>query len=139
MLVLDTDIMIDVLRGYPDTMAWLATNLDEELVLPAPVVMELIKGCVGRKGVTELRTFLKPLQIYCPTDRDFAAAIHILEQVHPSHNTGPFDALIAQCAITLNAPIVTFNMKHFRGIPGLPGLVQPYQKKKGFLQKILDM
>lgn len=45
MILLDTDIVIDLLRNYPPALAWLVSLDDEEIVLPGFVVMELIQGC----------------------------------------------------------------------------------------------
>jgi len=42
MLLLDTDIMIDVLRRYPPALAWLTSLGTTQLALPGYVVMELI-------------------------------------------------------------------------------------------------
>ena len=48
MLLLDTDIMIDVLRKYPPAITWLASLGSTALMLPGLVVMELIQGCRNR-------------------------------------------------------------------------------------------
>jgi len=45
MILLDTDIMIDLLRNYPPAVVWLRSLGDEEIALPGFVVMELIQGC----------------------------------------------------------------------------------------------
>jgi len=45
MLLLDTDVMIDVLRRFPAAVAWLAVQSTEEVVLPGFVVLELLQGC----------------------------------------------------------------------------------------------
>lgn len=41
MYVLDTDVLIDIQRGYPPALAWFS-NLTELPALPGLVVMELI-------------------------------------------------------------------------------------------------
>ena len=43
MLLLDTDVMIDLVRQYPPALAWLTAKGDEEIVLPGFVVLELIQ------------------------------------------------------------------------------------------------
>ncbi|MBC8509487.1 MAG: hypothetical protein H8D34_31945 [Chloroflexi bacterium] len=46
MILLDSDVMIDLLRQYPPALQWFdALDEDEELALPGYVVMELIQGC----------------------------------------------------------------------------------------------
>ena len=45
MILLDTDVMIDLLRQYPPAVAWLDSLGSEEIILPGFVAMELIQGC----------------------------------------------------------------------------------------------
>jgi hypothetical protein len=45
MALLDTDIMVDVMRQYPPALVWLKSLGEEEVILPGFVVMELIQGC----------------------------------------------------------------------------------------------
>ena len=42
MILIDTDIMIDILRGYTPAIDWLVSLSDEEIVLPGFAV------CLGR-------------------------------------------------------------------------------------------
>jgi len=44
-----------------------------------------------------------------------------------SHSLGLIDALIAATAISAGASLCTYNLKHFRAVPGLV-TVQPYPK-----------
>jgi len=43
MILLDTDVMVDILRGYEPAKEWLASV--EEIGVPGLVAMELIQGC----------------------------------------------------------------------------------------------
>ena len=45
MVILDSDIMIDILRRYPSAINWLEALGEEEIALPGFVVMELLQGC----------------------------------------------------------------------------------------------
>ncbi len=45
MIILDTDIMIDLLRGYSNAIKWIESLGNEEIILPGFVVMELVQGC----------------------------------------------------------------------------------------------
>ena len=56
MILLDTDVMVDILRGYDPAKAWLA--LVEEIGVPGLVAMELIQGC---QNTREQRTLEKEL------------------------------------------------------------------------------
>ena len=61
MILVDTDIMIDIFRDYSYAITWLDTLGNEEIILPGFVVMELIQGC-GNK--TELEKVKKELETY---------------------------------------------------------------------------
>ena len=73
MILLDTDIMIDVLRQYPPALEWLKTLSDEEMILSGFVVMELILGLldafIGQMAVTlnlPLHTFNQKHYVVIP-------------------------------------------------------------------------
>ena len=45
MMLLDSDVLVDLLRKHPPAIAWFdALDEDEELVVSGVVVMELIQG-----------------------------------------------------------------------------------------------
>ena len=48
MALVDTDIMIDVLRQFPVALAWLASLGAETIVVPGFVALELLQGCRNR-------------------------------------------------------------------------------------------
>ena len=55
MLLLDSDVVIDLLREYPPALTWFDTlAADEILYLPGYVVMELIQGCRNKMEQTRL-------------------------------------------------------------------------------------
>jgi hypothetical protein len=46
MILLNSDVMIDLLRQYAPAAEWFdSLQDDEEIILPGFVVMELIQGC----------------------------------------------------------------------------------------------
>jgi len=45
-ILLDTDILIDLLREYPPAVEWLNTVGDEEILIPGLVMMEIIRAAV---------------------------------------------------------------------------------------------
>jgi tRNA(fMet)-specific endonuclease VapC len=50
MVLLDTDVMIDILRGYRPALAWLRSLDDDIIALPGFVLLELIQGCKTKKS-----------------------------------------------------------------------------------------
>jgi predicted nucleic acid-binding protein len=55
-LLLDTDAMVDVLRGYEPAVEWLRMLTEEAPALPGFVVLELMDGC---RSKMEMKRFLK--------------------------------------------------------------------------------
>lgn len=127
MRLFDTDVMIDILRGYRPALEWFASLTGEAPGLPGFVMLELMEGCRNRQEMLRLRKRLRSFQVYWPTDSDYDRAIDDFARLHLSHNLGVMDALIAATAIGLGATLYTFNTKHFGGITALL-TEQPYPK-----------
>lgn len=127
MLLLDTDIMIDVLRRYPPALAWLTSLGTTQLALPGYVVMELIQGCRNKAEQDQLERGLTAYQVIWPSAAACEAALVSFAQHRLGHSLGIIDALIAHTAIELGAPLHTFNQKHYDPITGLT-TVQPYAR-----------
>lgn len=127
MIILDTDILIDILRGYAPAIEWLASLEDEELALPGYVVMELVQGCDSKADLQRLQKFIADFEVIWPSPATCDEALNIFIRLNLSHNLGLLDAMIGQTARALDVPIYTFNRKHYAVIPGLTS-VQPYQK-----------
>jgi predicted nucleic acid-binding protein len=123
MVLLDTCIMIDVLRGKAVAFDFVS-SLENAPALSAVTVTELVAGC---RNIRERRDIDRLLSHYILHDinRDVAAlAGDYVRRYGPSHGTDPIDALIAATAKTLSLPLATLNVKHF---PMLAGLTQPYR------------
>jgi predicted nucleic acid-binding protein len=128
MILLDTDIVIDVLRGYFFAIDWLRSlDDDEEILLPGLVVMELIQGCKNKAEVQALRRFVADFEVVWPSSEACDQALTIFAHFSLSHGLGLLDALIGQMSVDLGLPLHTFNQKHYAVIPGLE-TIQPYKK-----------
>jgi predicted nucleic acid-binding protein len=119
MLLLDTDVMVDVMRGHDPALQWLDTVSDEPIVLPGFVVMELIQGCDSHDERDLLLREIEQFQIAWPSPETSQAALEVFADVHFSHGTGLLDALIGQLAVALGTPLLTFNEAHYAPIPDL--------------------
>jgi len=128
MILLDSDVMIDLLRQYPPAMRWFdALDDEEELLLPGYVVMELIQGCRNKAEQEKVQRELATFGVVWPAPADCDEALSVFTEYHLSHNAGLLDALIGQIAVALRVPLYTFNQKHYRFIPELR-TIQPYEK-----------
>jgi predicted nucleic acid-binding protein len=126
-LILDTDICVDLLRQFPPSVAWLSAHAGEEVFLPGFVVMELFQGCANKRELSVVQAFVKPFPLLWPSADVADQALDVFANGHLTHNLGLLDALIGQIAVALNTPLHTFNQKHFAAVPGL-GTVQPYKR-----------
>jgi predicted nucleic acid-binding protein len=125
-VLLDTDILIDVQRAHPSAVAWFA-GLQTAPLLPGFVAMELVQDAQNTRQVQQVLKLISPLPIVWPSEADCSRAFADFTALHLSHGLGLLDALIASCAIGLSMPLCTFNVKHFRVVPGLQ-LLQPYTR-----------
>jgi predicted nucleic acid-binding protein len=128
MILLDSDVMIDLLRQYSPAMAWFDTLDDEEeITLSGYVVMELIQGCRNKKEQARVQRELATYGVVWLSPAGCDEALEIFVERHLSHGAGMLDVLIGQTAVALGAPLYTFNQKHYRFMPGLQ-IVQPYER-----------
>jgi tRNA(fMet)-specific endonuclease VapC len=126
-LVLDTDVLIEILRGDGQAAEWLVSV--ESLVIGIPVIvwMEILAGARDKQ---EQRVFTEQLAQYSTLhleSGDSKRARQWFEQFHLSHGVGILDCLIAAIAFRLGKPFYTFNLKHFQVIPGVH-VHPPYER-----------
>jgi predicted nucleic acid-binding protein len=124
-ILLDTDVIIDVLRKHPPAVAWATSVRQEEVVLPGTAVMELVQGCRSGGQLEILNKALERYRCLWPSEIECQSALELLTLFHLSDALTITDALIAQTAIAHGLPLHSFNVKHSRKIPLLQ-LVQPY-------------
>jgi predicted nucleic acid-binding protein len=124
-VILDADVLIDLLRELPQAEAWLA-GLE---TLPGVSGMAALEVVYGSRNTTELRwveRFLAPFQIYWPSESD-AQATKGLARFHLSDGIELTDVVTASIALRHGLPLATFNIKHYRSIPGL-STIEPYSR-----------
>ncbi|MGD1856568.1 MAG: PIN domain-containing protein [Leptolyngbyaceae cyanobacterium] len=126
MYLVDTDVIIDIQRGYEPALVWFA-SLSDLPSIPGFAVMELVQDAQNKQQVRKVLQLVAPLPIIWPTEVDCARALSDFTAYHLSNKVGLIDALIAACAVGSNATLCTFNVKHYRIIPGL-SMEQPYNR-----------
>lgn len=123
-LLLDTDVLIDYLRGREKAVAWLETT-DEDLLISAITVSELAAGVRGEEEEEALEAFLDLFEIV-PLDRSIAYHAGRLRQVHgPASGMGLADAVIAASAMSREVVLLTFNLRHY---PMVERVREPYER-----------
>jgi predicted nucleic acid-binding protein len=111
-LLLDTDVLIDYLRGEPEAIYFLE-HLEDPLLLSAISVAELFTWARPGKEMPALQDFLAAFDII-PIDQEVARQGGLFRGTYgPSHGSGLADALIAATAQIQGATLVTLNRRHF--------------------------
>ncbi|MEH1908322.1 PIN domain-containing protein [Nostoc sp.] len=126
MYLLDTDVLIDIQRGHAPAITWFA-SLSELPSVPGFVVMELIQDAQNKQQLSNALKLVAPLPVVWATEADLTRTLSDFTTYHLSHSLGLLDALIAACAVGQGATLCTFNVKHYRVVPGLV-MAQPYTR-----------
>ncbi len=124
-MLLDTDVMVDVVRGFAPAITWLGSLSQTGVGLPGIAAMELLQGCRNLADQQRVEREIQRFLLFWPTPADCARAFQNFRSFRLSHNLGLLDALIGETAVGLARPLATFNVKHYSVIPGLV-LLQPY-------------
>lgn len=119
--VLDTTVLIDVLRGNEAAVAWLSSH-DEVPVCSEVTRAEVLRGVrSSERSATE--RLLNALR-WIPVDERVSRRAGELGRAHRRrHTLAVADLLIAATAMELDATLATANTKHF---PMFPRLRPPY-------------
>jgi len=125
MIICDTDVMVDILRGHRAALAWLATISNEKIALPGIVMMELIQGCRSKSEQQRVQKELRDYPLLWPSKDACNRALKHFAAHYPSHGVGILDAIISEIAVEASFPLYTFNQKHYQPHPALQ-TIQPY-------------
>src|SRR5262245_41851599 len=123
-MILDTDVPIDLVREHPAAEAWFAT-LPSMPSVCGFAALELTFGCLNGVERQAVQTFLSAFHVVWPSPEALERALTHYPPLHLSDGLGVMDALIAATALSERLPLVTFNVRHFRVVPGLT-TIQPY-------------
>lgn len=126
MYLLDTDVLIDIQRGYAPAIAWFS-ELSEVPSIAGFVAMELVQDAKDKQQVRKTLQLIAPLAIIWPTESDCFRALSDFTVYRLSHGIGLIDSLIAACAVGQEATLCTFNTKHYRVVGELK-LAEPYNR-----------
>lgn len=118
MHLLDTSILVPILRKDEIALAWLELNIEN----PSMSVVSLTELYLGirrqreERDLVELERVVRPLAI----DRDIAVRAGVLVRHYgPSHSVEIPDALVAATAEHHALKLATLNVKHFPMFPRL--------------------
>jgi predicted nucleic acid-binding protein len=123
-LLIDTDVLVDYLRGEPRALGYLKAS-SAPLRVSCMTLAELYVGVrdgAERDALSALEAVLETVEV----SRDIAVQAGLLRRDYGrSHGTGLIDAVIAASALATQSALVTLNARHF---PMLQGVIVPYRK-----------
>jgi predicted nucleic acid-binding protein len=122
--LIDTDVLIDYLRGYTEAVDFLETNASEACV-SAMNIAELYQGIRDGKEQAKLSKMLSVLTALPITPEIAELGGLYSRDFRASHGCGLADCLIAATTELHGLTLVTLNAKHF---PMLQSVITPYQK-----------
>lgn len=120
--VLDTDAVVDVVRGRHGVAARLAQESPEDVAIASMTLAELLYGaqCAQDPARSELavRRFIEPVRVISFGRR--ASELHgRLRHATRQKTVGPNDLVIAATALAHDATLITANVREFSRIPNL--------------------
>jgi predicted nucleic acid-binding protein len=119
MILIDTDVLVECLRGSDAANTWLRSLRTETFAIPGVVAMELIVGCRNQAEVQRIRKFLSAFNVAWPDASESARAYDLLATHRLASGISIPDCLIAAMALARGVRLYTFNLKHFQGLSGL--------------------
>ena len=121
MIVADTDVLIDALRGREPAASRVAAGLREgTLATTSITAFELLSGGRTTHERQTIETLLAAFSILPFDDRAGTAAAACRRELESSGQTvGMGDYLIAGICLSREAALLTRNRKHFGRIPNL--------------------
>ncbi len=118
MIVLDTNILIEILKGDRKTIDRVE-SLTETLSISSITVMELYYGALNKAEVNKLEKFVSLFNIIHLNENISRTAIKLIKRYAKSHSLDIPDSLIASTALHHDAMLLTYNKKDFKYIEGL--------------------
>lgn len=122
-LILDTDILVDYLRGLPPALSFISEQ--DDINITSLSALELVNGCKSKGDLKDINAFLDCVSIYYANEGSQKISLEIFNKYRLSHGIGLVDALIAGIAIDHGLVLATRNIKHFEFIEGLK-IILPY-------------
>lgn len=119
MMLVDTDVLIWHMRGYPQA----TRRLDElgALTLSAISWLEVLQGIRNKAELVAVKKMLqnRAATLLPVSEAITQRAIELMESLTLSHGLQMSDALIAATALDHGLSVLTANVKHFGAVSGL--------------------
>ncbi len=123
-VVIDTDIVIDFLRGDKQAISHFKAQ-SEAICFSSITVAEIHAGTKSKKEEAEIERLFSLFPVFAVTTEIAREAGKLVNRYRPSHSVEIPDAIIAATCLVSGWALHTLNVKHY---PIFKGLVPPYNK-----------
>jgi predicted nucleic acid-binding protein len=117
--LLDTSILIDVLRGSVSARRWIDAQPISACAISVITGAELLAGCRNLREQRAVEREINSYQMLWLDESNSRAALEFYQHFHLSHNVGFFDCLIAATALARDLRLATLNLLHFSVLRGV--------------------
>lgn len=123
-LLVDSDVLIEYLRGRPGAVEFVE-GVEDDLLVSVVTLAELLAGVRDDEEHRRVDEFRLAIEVAPVTEEIARQAGALRRQYLRSHGLALPDAFIAATALSRGAILVTFNRKHF---PMVPDVLVPYER-----------
>jgi len=118
MILLDTNILIEILKGNTTTQNRIQ-SFNQSLAISSISAMELYYGARDKAESKKLENFITLFKIIHLNEAISMRSIALIKTYAKSHGLDIPDSLIASTALVSECKIYTYNLKDFKYIDGL--------------------
>jgi len=118
MIILDTNILIEILKGNDETIKKVEP-LTDSLSISSISVMELYYGALNKVELNKLEKFVSLFHIIHLNENISKSSTKLIKHYAKSHNLDIPDSLIASTVLENDAVLLTYNLKDFKYIKGI--------------------
>ena len=119
MVLCDTDVMIEYLKGNEQTKETLNDIGAENIALSSITIMELYFGVLNKRELGKIKETVEKLEILHINESISKKAVELIEEYSKSYRLKIPDALIGATSLCHRIELFTYNIKDFRFIEGL--------------------
>ena len=118
MIVLDTNVLIEILKGNKETIQKVEP-FKETLCVSSISVMELYYGALNKVELNKLEKFVSLFNIIHLNENISKSSTKLIKTYAKSHSLDIPDSLIASTVLVNDGVLLTYNLKDFKYIEGM--------------------
>ncbi len=124
--IVDTNVLIDILRKNPPAITWLADQREPLAITPI-TWMEVMYGVQRKEHRVATLKLLDRFEMIYLTQYDMRWAMDRLQLLRSRYSIEIMDYLIASVSQRLTLPMFTHNLKHMCPLLGVDLVIKPYE------------